>query len=79
MVSKKRLAREKASAERWRKMPNGKPVNLSKSKRGISKDILLPLYGSPDKFKDSKAWWDSLTLEQRRNIVGQAMFFGGGI
>ena len=22
--------------------------------------------------------WDNLTLEQRRNIVGQAMFFGGG-
>ena len=78
MVSKKRLEREKASAERWRKI-NGIPVNLGKSKRGISKDILLPLYGSPDKFKDSKAWWDSLTLEQRRNIVGQAMFFGGGI
>lgn len=53
MVSKKRLAREKASAERWRKMPNGKTVNLSKSKKGISKDILLnsnfsqPFFGFP--------------------------------
>ncbi len=71
MVSKKRLEREKASAERWRKI-NGIPVNLGKSKRGISKDIQNKNKSSAEEI------WDSLTLEQRRNIVGQAMFFGGG-
>ncbi len=68
MVSKKRLEREKASAERWRKI-NGIPVNLGKSKRGISKDIQNKNKSSAEEI------WDSLTLEQRRNIVGQAMFF----
>jgi len=72
LVSKKRLEREKASAERWRKI-NGIPVNLGKSKRGISKDIQNKNKSSAEEI------WDSLTLEQRRNIVGQAMFFGGGM
>jgi hypothetical protein len=90
LVSKKRLAREKASADRWRKI-NGTPVNLGKSNRRISREILErkqterwdrmrghdSTWNKNDKSKAEEIW-DGMTEKERYNLVASAMFFGGG-
>jgi|TARA_R110002033_G_scaffold5712_5_gene24043 hypothetical protein len=72
LVSKKRLAREKASADRWRKI-NGTPVNLGKSNRRISREILE---------RKQTEMWDRMrrhdsTWNKNDKSKASAMFFAG--